>query len=155
MRKGHSIKLQTARIYLIIQQAAGFTQHAPLSSSISSCPHAETYLRRSSGFGMLAPWKAQGMTIRTARLPRAGNLLGRAGEDLSGLPDPASRYHFFYFFYRQYHISIQAPDFESLWQFLFCGSTIATSVSFHIIKLTDFSVVACDWLARAVKPIRS
>ena len=34
----------------------------------------------------------QGMTIRTARLPGAGNLLGRAGEDLSGLPDLASRY---------------------------------------------------------------
>ena len=30
----------------------------------------------------------------------------------------------------EYHISIQALDFESLWQFLFCGSTIATSVSF-------------------------
>ena len=98
MRKRHSIKLQTARIYLIIQQAAGFTQHAPLSPSTSSCPHVETYLRRSSGFSMLAPWKAQGMTIRTARLPRAGNLLGRAGEDLSGLPDPASRYHFLIFF---------------------------------------------------------
>ena len=37
-----------------------------------------------------------GMTIRTARLPGAGNLLGRAGEDLSGLPDWASRYHFFF-----------------------------------------------------------
>ena len=38
----------------------------------------------------------QGMTIRTARLPRAGNLLSQAGEDLSGLPDRASRYQFFY-----------------------------------------------------------
>ena len=52
-------------------------------------------------------------------------------------------------------ISIQALGFESLWQFLFCGSTIATSVSFYIIKPTDFIVVACDWLASAVKPIRS
>ena len=44
-------------------------------------------------------WKLnQGMTIRTARLPGAGNLLGRAGEDLSGLPDWASRYQFFKFF---------------------------------------------------------
>ena len=112
MRKGRSIKLQTARIYLIIQQAAGFTQHAPLSSSISSCPHAETYLRRSSGFGMLAPWKAQGMTIRTARLPEAGNLLGRGGEDLSGLPDRAGCYQFFKFFLLTVsYISIQAPDF--------------------------------------------
>ena len=34
------------------------------------------------------------MTIRTARLPGAGNLLGRAGEDLSGLPDRASCYYF-------------------------------------------------------------
>ena len=34
----------------------------------------------------------QGMTIRTARLLGAGNLLGQAGEDLSGLPDWASRY---------------------------------------------------------------
>ena len=40
-----------------------------------------------------------GMTIRTARLPRAGNLLSRAGEDLSGLPDWASRYQFLKFFY--------------------------------------------------------
>ena len=38
----------------------------------------------------------QGMTIRTARLPGAGNLLGRAGEDLSGLPDWARRYHFIF-----------------------------------------------------------
>ena len=37
----------------------------------------------------------QGMTVRTARLPGAGNLLGRAGEDLSGLPDWASRYQIF------------------------------------------------------------
>ena len=41
----------------------------------------------------------QGMTIKTARLPGAGNLLGRAGEDLSGLPDCASRYQFFKVFY--------------------------------------------------------
>ena len=40
----------------------------------------------------------QGMTIRTARLPGAGNSLGRAGEDLSGLPNRARRYHFFFFF---------------------------------------------------------
>ena len=36
----------------------------------------------------------QGMTIRTARLPGAGNLLGRAGKNISGLPDRASRYQF-------------------------------------------------------------
>ena len=41
----------------------------------------------------------QGMTIRTARLPGAGNLLGWAGEDLSGLPDRASCYQFFGFFF--------------------------------------------------------
>ena len=40
--------------------------------------------------------ETQGMTIRTARLPGAGNLLGRAGEDLSGLPDWASCYQFFF-----------------------------------------------------------
>ena len=39
------------------------------------------------------------MTIRTARLPGAGNLLGQAGEDLSGLPDWASRYQFFLKFF--------------------------------------------------------
>ena len=39
----------------------------------------------------------QGMTIRTARLPGAGNLPGRAGEDLSGLPNRARRYHLFIF----------------------------------------------------------
>ena len=99
----------------------------------------------------------QGMTIRTARLPGAGNLLGRAGEDLSGLPDRASCYQGFFnsFFYWQYHISVQALDYKSLWQFLFYSFTIAKSVSFYIIKLTDFSVVACEWLASAVKPIRS
>ena len=37
----------------------------------------------------------EGMTIRTARLAGAGNLLGRAGEDLSGLPDRAGCYQFF------------------------------------------------------------
>ena len=41
---------------------------------------------------------SQGVTIRTARLPGAGNLLGRADEDLSGLPDRESRYQFFCFF---------------------------------------------------------
>ena len=51
------------------------------------------------------------MTIRTARLPGAGNLLARAGEDLSGLPDRARRYHLFYFIDS---IIIQALDFESL-----------------------------------------
>ena len=106
------------------------------------CTHSTAHLQHNH----------QGMTVRTARLPGAGNLLGRAGEDLSGLPDQESRYQVI--FYWQY-ISIQAFDFESLWQFLFHGSTIATSVSFYIIKLTDFSVVACDWLASAVKPIRS
>ena len=58
------------------------------------------------------------MTIRTARLPGAGNLLGRAGEDLSGLPDRESRYQFFFFFNFFIDciiiISIQALGFESL-----------------------------------------
>ena len=40
----------------------------------------------------------QGMTIRTARLPEAGNLLGRAGEDLGGLPVRESRYQFLFFY---------------------------------------------------------
>jgi len=40
----------------------------------------------------------QGMTVRTARLPRAGNLLGGAGEDLSGLPDWAGCYQFLFYF---------------------------------------------------------
>ena len=38
------------------------------------------------------------MTIRTARLPGAGNLFGQAGEDLSGLPDRASCYQFLSYF---------------------------------------------------------
>ena len=38
------------------------------------------------------------MTIRTARLLGAGNLLGRPGEDLSGLPDRASCYQFLFYF---------------------------------------------------------
>ena len=40
----------------------------------------------------------QGMTIRTARLPGAGNLLGQAGKNLSGLPNRASRYQFCFVF---------------------------------------------------------
>ena len=77
----------------------------------------------------------QGMTIRTAWLPGAGNLLSRAGEDLSGLPDQASHYQVFYFFLLFFIdniiiISIQALDFESLWQLLYCRSTTATWVSF-------------------------
>ena len=65
------------------------------------------------------------MTIRTARLPRAGNLLVQAREDLSGLPDWASCYQFKQkIFYWQYHISVQALDFESLWEFLFCRKFI-------------------------------
>ena len=67
----------------------------------------------------------------------------RADEDLGGLPDRESRYQFFYWQY----FSIQALDFESLWQFLFCGSTIATSVSFYIIKLTDWLQCHSMWLA--------
>ena len=103
---------------------------------------------------MLITHSQQGMTIRTAWLPGAGNLIGWAGADLSGLPDQESRYQFLFFIDSIVFISIQALDFESLWQFLFCGSTVATSVSLYIIKPTDFSIVACDWLASAVKPIR-
>ena len=58
-------------------------------------------LYQSAGFVFLdGSWVSeglQGMTIRTAGLPAAGNLLGRAGEDLSGLPDRASCYQFFKF----------------------------------------------------------
>ena len=49
----------------------------------------------------------QGMTIRTARLPGAGNLLGWAGEDLSGLPDRESRYHFLFFLTVYFNSSIR------------------------------------------------
>ena len=97
---------------------------------------------------------AQGMTIRTAWLPGAGNLLGRAGEDLSGLPNQARHYHFVFLLKVSYFNS-STRFWVTMWQFLFCGSAIATSVSFYIIKPTDFSVVACDWLASAVKPVRS
>ena len=54
--------------------------------------------------------QVQGMTIRTAQLPGGGNVLGQAGEDLSGLHDRARRCHFFIYFL----LTIQAPDFESL-----------------------------------------
>ena len=37
----------------------------------------------------------QGMTIRTAQMPVAGNLLSQAGEDVSGLPDQTSWHQFF------------------------------------------------------------
>ena len=40
--------------------------------------------------------RQQGMTIRTARLPGAGNLLGRAGEDFNGLPGRASCISFYF-----------------------------------------------------------
>ena len=41
----------------------------------------------------------QGMTIRTAQLPGADNLLGQAGEDLGGLPDRESHYQFLFFIF--------------------------------------------------------
>ena len=41
----------------------------------------------------------QGMTIRTAQMPGAGNLLSRADEDVSGLPDQTSCHQFFYCFF--------------------------------------------------------
>ena len=85
----------------------------------------------------------QGMTIRTARLPGAGNLVRQVKISVAC---PTGQV-IIICFYWLYYISVQALDFESLWQFLFCGSTIATSVSFYVIKLTDFSVLACDWLA--------
>ena len=83
----------------------------------------------------------QGMTIRTARLPGAGNLLGRAGEDLSGLPDGQVAISFFIFFYWQYHIfqfkhqtSCHCGSFcfavpQSQHQFPFTLSNWPTSVS--------------------------
>ena len=138
------------RIYTEIRKIEMWIRRSPYFDNFQN----KKNLKKKNCFDfVLQSGPIQGMTIRTARLPGAGNL----GEDLSGLPDWASCYQFvfvFCFFYWQY-ISIQALDFESLWQFLFCGSTIATSVSFYIIKPTDFSVVACDWYASAVKPIRS
>ena len=83
----------------------------------------------------------QGMTIRTARLPGAGNLLGRAGEDLSGLPNPASCYHFFIDFFVdsiifqfKHQISSHCDSFcfavpQSQHQFPFTSSDRPTSVS--------------------------
>ena len=41
----------------------------------------------------------QGMTIRTARMPGAGNLLSRAGGDVSGQPDQTSCHQFFFKFF--------------------------------------------------------
>ena len=97
------------------------------------------------------------MTIKTARLPRAGNLLSRAGEDLSGVPDWASRYQFFYFF-----ILLTVSYFDSSTRFRVTVTVFVLwfhnrNISFplHHQKPTDFSVVACDWLAGEVKPIRS
>ena len=87
----------------------------------------------------------QGMTIRTARLPGAGNLLSRAGEDLSGLPDWASRYRFFKFFIDsifqfKHQISSHCDSFcfvvpQSQHQFPFTSSNRQTSVLQHVIGL--------------------
>ena len=52
---------------------------------VSACHVFVLWLGGAGGGGGGGGW--QGMTIRTARLPGAGNLLGRAGKDLSGLPD--------------------------------------------------------------------
>ena len=49
-------------------------------------------------------------------------------------------FYFLFFIDNIIIISIQALDFESLWQLLYCRSTTATWVSFYIIKLTDVSV---------------
>ena len=92
----------------------------------------------------------QGMTIRTARLPRAGNLLSWAGEDLSGLPDQASCYQFVYFFYfflltvsyynssTRFQVTVTIFVFavpQSQHQFPFTSSNWPTSVSWHVIGL--------------------
>ena len=84
----------------------------------------------------------QGMTIRIAWLPWAGNLLGQAGEDFSGLPDQPNCH--FSLLHWQYHVSIHVLDFKSLWQFSFCSSTV-TSVSFQ--HQTDRLKCGSMWLA--------
>ena len=78
-----------------------------------------------------------GMTIRTARLPGACNLLGWAGEDLSGLPNRARHYHFFIdsiIFQFKHYISSHCDSFcfavlQSQHQFPFTSSNRPTSVS--------------------------
>ena len=98
----------------------------------------------------------QGMTIRMPDCP--GQVTYLVGQVKISVACPTGQVAitFYFILLTVSYISIQAPDFVSLWQFLFSGSTIATSVSFHIIiKPTNFSVVACDWLASVVKPIRS
>ena len=107
------------------------------------------------------------LTTMTARLPGAGNLLGRAGEDLIGLPDRASSYQvfvllffcvlFFFFFLN----SIDSFRFQSSARFRVTAAVFVSRFDNHnisflsIIIPTELSVVACDWIFSAVRPIRS
>ena len=100
----------------------------------------------------LMPEYEQGGTTRTARLPWAGNLLCGAGEDLNDLPGRASCYF------------LQSTSRFQFKQQIRCQVTVGVFVSqFHdrdisflsIIKLTDLTVTACDWIIKTIKPIRN
>ena len=96
----------------------------------------------------------------TARLPGAGNLLGRAGEDLIGLPDRASSYQVFVFCCCFLN-SIDSFRFQSSARFRVTAAVFVSRFDNHnisflsIIIPTELSVVACDWIFNAVRPIRS
>ena len=85
----------------------------------------------------------QGMTIRTARLPEAGNLLGRAGEDLSGLPDRARRYHFFLLTVSYFNSSTRFRVTVTVFALQFCNRNI----SFLLHHQTDRLQCRSMWLA--------
>ena len=87
----------------------------------------------------------QGMTIRTARLPGTGNLLGQAGKDLSGLPDQASCHQF-----KKMKI-LTVPYFNSSTRFRVTGILVLRihnrNISFLLHHQTDRLQCCSMWLA--------
>ena len=90
-------------------------------------------------------------------MPGARNLLSRAGEDLGDLPEPASG-DFFQSTVADFNSTFQALDFESVWQFSFCGANIvpiATSVSFPSANRQTWLSLYLIGLFKTIKPIRN
>ena len=85
----------TSTRFLLVEDVEVVTCTCPCNDLQHRAPHLHQVLTCWGRWGSHV--YMQGMTIRTARLPGAGNLLSRAGEDLSGLPGWASCYQFLYF----------------------------------------------------------
>ena len=87
----------------------------------------------------------QGRTIRTARLPGAGNLLCWAGEGLSDLPDGASHYSF------SRLADLNSRDGCQVTEAVFVSQFQDSDIRFlSVIKPTDLTIAVCDWLIKTI-----